>query len=143
MAQLGQTPQAIPKNGHGVPVWPDGLVGSLAHDSRVAAAALASRRDFTSLGIDVEPADPLDPDLIGIVATADERRAIGGDLLQARLLFAIKEAVYKCVYPLDGEFLDHHDVAVSIASGEAITRGGRTVPFRTCIAGHILVLAYC
>ena len=142
MLQLGEPQQAIPKSASGAPVWPAGLVGSLAHDSRVAVAAMARRSDFTGLGIDVEPAEPLDADLMNLVATSGERDRIADDPLQGRLLFAIKEAVYKSVHPLDGVFLEHHDVEVNLAAGTAAVRTGRTVRFRYGLSTHIVVLAF-
>ncbi len=142
LSRLGQTECAIPKSTEGMPVWPDGIVGSLAHDSTVAVAALASRREFTSVGIDVEPAAPLDPDLVEIVATVKERQNIADDPCGGRVLFAVKEAVYKAVYPLDRTFLDHHDVEVDFGSGTAVVRSGRTVSFRYCVATHIVALAF-
>ena len=60
----------------GMPLWPDGIVGSLAHDSEVAVAAMAAQHEFPSVGVDVEPAEPLAPDLLNIVATARERERI-------------------------------------------------------------------
>ena len=74
------------------------------------------------------------PDLLDIVATATEREGIQDDPLRGRLLFSIKEAVYKAVYPLDRMFLDHHDVEVSLAAGTAVVRNGRVVRFRYCVA---------
>ena len=60
------------------------------------------------------------------------------------MLFSVKEAIYKAVYPLDRMFLDHHDVEVSLSTGtgSAVVRNGRTVSFRYCIAAHIVVLAF-
>ena len=55
LLDLGYPHQAIPKSALGVPIWPFGIVGSLAHDSRVAVAAVAMHRDFCCVGIDVEP----------------------------------------------------------------------------------------
>ncbi len=142
MAQLGQPEQSIPKSASGAPVWPAGYVGSLAHDARVAVAALARRGEFLSLGIDVEPAEPLDADLLDLVATPSERTEIAGNLLQGRLLFTIKEAVYKAAHPLDGVFLEHHDVEVDLAAGTARVRTGRTVRFRHGAGSHLVVLAF-
>ena len=81
-----------------------------------------------------EPAEPIDADLVRIVATATERKSIAEDLLQCRVLFAVKKAVYKAVYPLDGVFLEHHDVEVSLTDGIATTRTGRPVRFRYCVS---------
>jgi 4'-phosphopantetheinyl transferase EntD len=143
MSRFGHIrPQAIRKSTGGMPVWPDGIVGSLAHDARVAVAAMAARRDFFSVGVDVEPAEPIDPDLLAMIATPAERAAAPAEPTWGRLLFSIKEAVYKAVYPLDGRFLDHHDVEVSISAGTAQVRDGREVRFRHCAATHIVVLAF-
>lgn len=142
MQRLGISPQPVLKATAGMPQWPDGIVGSLAHDSTVAVAALARRADFLSIGVDIEPAEGLDPDLLDLVATEGERAEIDNSPLQGRLLFAIKEAVYKAVYPLDGKFLDHHDVEVNFTTRIAAIRQGRTVPFRFGLSSHIAVLAF-
>jgi 4'-phosphopantetheinyl transferase EntD len=76
---LGQTQQALPKTTSGMPVWPDGIVGSLAHESKIAVAAIAKQRDYLSLGIDIEPAEALDPSLLDLVATAKERQKISDE----------------------------------------------------------------
>lgn len=142
LGRFGKAQSAIPKSASGMPIWPHGIVGSLAHDAQIAVAALAAQRDFLSIGVDIEPAALLEPDLFDMVATKSERQMVQHDLGLGRLLFAIKEAVYKAVYPLDGVFLDHHDVEVSLPSGNASVRQGRTVSFRYCIAGHIVALAF-
>jgi 4'-phosphopantetheinyl transferase EntD len=142
MQRLGISPQPVLKAAAGMPQWPDGIVGSLAHDSTVAVAALARRTDFLSLGVDIEPAEALDPGLIPLIATDGERAATEISPLQGRLLFAIKEAVYKAAYPLDGTFLDHHDVEVNLTTRTAAVRQGRTVPFRYGMSSHIAVLAF-
>jgi 4'-phosphopantetheinyl transferase EntD len=58
------------------------------------------------------------------------------------LLFAAKEAVYKAVYPLDQTFLDHHDVEVSLARGQAVVRNGRIVKLQFCVSDHLVAVAY-
>jgi 4'-phosphopantetheinyl transferase EntD len=142
LARFGRAPLAIPKSTAGMPVWPEGIVGSLAHDSKLAVAAMAAQHEFQSVGIDIEPAEPLAPDLLNIVATAKERDRIEDDPFRGRLLFSIKEAIYKAVYPLDRTFLDHHDVEVSLADSTAVVRNGRVVRFRHCAATHIVALAF-
>jgi 4'-phosphopantetheinyl transferase EntD len=142
LSRFGHHHRAIVKSGSGVPIWPNGIVGSLAHDAEIAIAAIAERRNYASLGVDIEPAQPLEPDLLGLVATGAEMPQIHLDPCRGRLLFAVKEAVYKAVYPLDGIFLDHHDVEVNFSSGTAEVRDGRTVQFRYGIDRHIVVLAF-
>ncbi len=141
LARLGFAGCAVPKASSGAPLWPNGVVGSLAHDSRVAIAAVALRSHVGALGIDIEPAEPLPPDLLDLVATPQERRSLGRDPYQGRLLFVAKEAVYKAVYPLDRTFLDHHDVHVDLIRQTATVPSGRTVDLRFCIASHLIALA--
>lgn len=142
LLKFGQPQHAIPKSTGGMPVWPEGIVGSLAHDLKVAVAAMAMQRDFMSVGVDVEPAEPLDPDLLHLVATVNERRNIQDDPCGGRVLFSVKEAVYKAVYPLDRVFLDHHDVEVNLSTGVAVVQNGRSVGFRYCVASHIVAVAF-
>jgi len=142
MLGLGKTQQALPKTTSGMPIWPDGIVGSLAHESKIAVAAIAKQRDYLSLGIDIEPAEALDPSLLDLVATAKERQKISDEPCGGRLLFSIKEAVYKAVYPLDGIFLDHQDVEVCLVAQTAVVRNGRIVSFRYCISTHIVAIAF-
>ena len=77
-----------------------------------------------------------------MVATPWEREQYPADILQSRVLFVIKEAVYKAVYPLDQVFLEHHDVQISFARRKAIVRNGRVVELRFCIATHLVALAF-
>jgi 4'-phosphopantetheinyl transferase EntD len=142
LSRFGHHNRAIVKSSSGVPVWPNGIVGSLAHDAEVAIAAIAERHNYSSLGVDVEPAEALDPDLLDLVATKAELLQIHLDPCRGRLLFGVKEAVYKAVYPLEGIFLDHHDVEVNFGSETAAVRDGRTVRFRYSIDRHIVVLAF-
>jgi 4'-phosphopantetheinyl transferase EntD len=141
LAQLGHPGAQVPKGAGGAPVWPVGVVGSLAHDDEVAVAAVGLRRDFASVGIDVERAGALAADMLALVATQSERRRIEDDLIKAKLLFALKEAVYKAVYPLDRVFLEFGDIEVDLAAGTAMTRPGRTLTLRSCMSSHIVALA--
>lgn len=142
LTQVGYPGWALLKTGSGAPNWPAGIVGSMSHDARLAVAAVAMRSDFGALGIDVEPAEALPPELLDTVATPRERAAIAHDPYRGRLLFAAKEAVYKAVYPLDRTFLDHHDVEVDLMRQRATVRNGRVIELRFCAADHLVVLAF-
>lgn len=141
LAELGHLPGTLPKGPSGAPLWPQGIVGSLAHDDRVAVAAAGLRRNAYGVGVDVEPAEMLPPDMLELVATPRERRGTAEDPYGGRLLFTAKEAVYKAVQPLDKIFLEFHDIEVDFAGGKAVTRNGRTVELRYCVSTHLLVLA--
>ena len=143
LRRLGQPECALPKGSGGAPTWPTGITGSLAHDSRVAVAAVGMCSDIGGIGIDIEPAESLPAELLGLVATPRERLTIDtDDPYRGRLLFVAKEAVYKAVYPLDRTFLDHHDVEVNFLDRKATTRNGRILELRFSIAAHIVALAF-
>jgi 4'-phosphopantetheinyl transferase EntD len=131
----------LPKERSGAPVWPAGVIGSMAHDARVAVATVGMSCDVGAVGIDVEPAEDLPPELLTLVATPRERSRIGDDPYRGRLLFAAKEAVYKAVYPLDRMVLDHHDIEVDLVGGKAVLRNGRVVELRFGISTHLIALA--
>jgi 4'-phosphopantetheinyl transferase EntD len=142
LKELGVPEQAIPKRASGAPLWPEGVTGSFAHDSVVAVAAAGLIRDIGAIGIDVEPATPLPADMLDLVTLPNERIGIDGDPLRGRALFAVKEAVYKAVQPLDGIFLDYHDIEVDLAGGKARTKNRRTLDIRFCVATHIVAVAW-
>lgn len=141
LARLGYVACAVPKSPSGAPLWPAGVTGSFANDEHVAVAAVALCRDVAAVGIDVEPAEVLPPELLDMVATPQERRRLGDDSYRGRLLFAANEAVYKSVYPIDQIFLDFHDVEVDLAARKAVVRNGRVVELRYCMSAHLVVLA--
>lgn len=142
LKRLGVPEGAIPTRVSGAPLWPDGVTGSFAHDNVVAVAAAGLRRDIGAVGIDVEPAAMLPVDMLDLVTTAKERLGVAGDPYRGRLLFTIKEAVYKAVHPLDGLFLDYHDIEVDLAGLKAQTRNGRVLDIRFCLSTHVVAVAW-
>ena len=67
--------------------------------------------DLAALGIDAEPARPLEPDVLEVVATVAERGRLVGPL-SGTVLFSAKEAFYKCWSAAGGPMLDFDDVDV-------------------------------
>lgn len=143
LQQFGHPPCALPKGAAGAPVWPAGIIGSMAHDSRIAVAAVGMRADVGALGVDIEPAEPLPSELLDLVATPQEQLKLAHDAYRGRLLFVAKEAVYKAVYPLDRMFLEHHDVEINLAERKAVVRNARVVELRfSASAHHLVALAF-
>lgn len=139
---IGLNDFAVLRTSSGAPVWPDGMTGSLAHDNEMAVAAVAPVSHIGSLGIDVEPAQPLPHDIFALVATpADTTEALNQDLT-GRILFSAKEAVYKAVYPLDREILGYEDIAVDLKAGLAVTTTGHRVKLLYCVAPRVVVVAF-
>lgn len=141
MKSIGFADFPILRNTFGAPIWPIGVVGSMAHDERIAVAALGLRRDLDAVGIDIESAAPLSSDMVELISTPRERRTIANNTLGGKILFVIKEAVYKAAFSLDGEFLDFHDIEVDFANRLATTRSGHTLALHWCVFSHVLVVA--
>jgi len=101
------------------PIWPPGFIGSISHTDTWCAAAVARADDIRSLGIDLESSTPLKEELLKRVCTPKERdwlHELPAPGVTGKILFSVKEAVYKCQYPLSNQFLGFH--AVEIELGE-------------------------
>jgi 4'-phosphopantetheinyl transferase EntD len=141
LSKLGSPPNLdLSKSASGAPRWPQGFVGSLAHDREVAVALVAPSRLLRSVGVDVEPTLPLPEHLLDLVATRSEQRQLAGSLVSARLLFCMKEAVYKATHPLDGVLLEHLDVEICLSSSTARTSSGHTLRIYTAEWPRLLAL---
>ena len=126
LAEFGARPCAIGRDGDGVPLWPPGFAGSLAHDETHALAAVARSEKISALGADLEPDAPLASELVELVATPAERARYDQALLRRPVLFVAKEAAFKALFPADRRFLDFHDIEIDLGSGRARTKfGGR------------------
>ena len=142
MARAGHAPAPIPRAAFGMPLFPFGLIGSLAHDEAVAVAALASASPGLSLGIDVEPLEALPEEIAGLVHMPGDVLPAGLDpALAARLLFSAKEAVYKAAFPLSGVVLGYEHIVCDLESGTAQTRTGQSLRLAFCLRPRIVVLA--
>ena len=117
LAQADAAIEALLSDGDRVPMWPRSVVGSITHCRSLCAVAVASRTVSAGIGIDVEPARPLDVGLHAMILRDAERGridALPADLqpLGAILVFSIKEAVYKAIYPERRQFLDFQQVEI-------------------------------
>lgn len=127
----------------GVPTWPAGIVGSLAHHDTVAAAAIAEKKIIGALGIDIEPNEPLPGGLIDLVATSREQGIYDLRLLQRRDLFVLKEAVYKACFPLCNEILEFQDVEIDIKSNTGyVKKTNCTFSIELYNSKNVIGLAY-
>ncbi len=120
------------------------MVGSITHCAGLAAAAVARHADLAALGIDAEPAVPLDAEVRDLVATPAERDRLGGDLA-GTIVFSAKEAFYKAWSSCGGELLDFDDVDADVrADGSFLVRpasGPPVWPGRWAVRGGFVVTA--
>lgn len=102
LVAAGLPAAAIPVGEDRAPIWPEGSVGSITHGEEYALAVAAPGGLVQGLGIDVEPDSPLPDDVLSEICDGEECVWIAGQvepLRWARLIFAAKEAAFKCQYP--------------------------------------------
>ena len=120
MAALRHAKASIPRVQDRAPIWPDDLVGSITHTDDWTAAAVARRdQGFVAIGIDLEPAEALPSDLWASICAPEEQAkltVIRGMTpgLAARLVFCMKEAAFKCQYPLSRAMLEFADLVIDV-----------------------------
>ncbi|HKU82827.1 MAG TPA: 4'-phosphopantetheinyl transferase superfamily protein [Candidatus Nitrosocosmicus sp.] len=141
MKPMGFVDFPILRGTFGNPIWPAGIVGSMAHNTQIAVAAIALQRELEAVGIDIENVEPLPPNMLDLICTPLEIHAISDYPLGTKLLFVIKEAIYKAAYPLDHKFLDFHEIQVDPAGRIAMTSTGRTFTLHWCLSSHIIAVA--
>jgi len=120
LAKIGRRPVPLLPDAHGAPGWPLGVVGSMTHCPGYRAAAVALAGDLRSIGIDAEPHAAMPEAVLEHIVSADEwvrTRAVrdsSPELHWGRVLFCVKEAVYKAWHPLTRRWLDFADVSVTL-----------------------------
>lgn len=118
LAALGFPPSPILAGARGEPLWPAGVAGSITHCEGYRACAVVREAEIASLGIDAEPHLPLPEGVLRLISSPGERgrlrKAFAEDPATHwdRLLFCIKEAIYKAWYPRAQASLDFSDAAI-------------------------------
>ncbi|MEV0490818.1 4'-phosphopantetheinyl transferase family protein [Streptomyces atratus] len=134
---LGAPPGPLLRTTGGAPAWPAGFVGSVTHCAGYRGAVAARAEVWAALGVDAEPALPLQHGVLGLFASECERRMVTRlsgehpELPWDRLLFSAKEAVYKAWYPVTRQWIGTSAVAVAFTTGGLLTaevRPDRTPP---------------
>ena len=118
LAKLGLPAVPIVPGPRGAPQWPAGVVGSITHCDGYRACAVARDSDIVTIGLDAEPHDKLPDGVLDAVSLAPERARLA-ELSAAvpgmywdRMLFCVKESVYKAWFPLTGRWLGFEDACV-------------------------------
>lgn len=142
LARLGVRGHALVSGPDRAPVWPEGIVGSITHCRGFVAAAVARREGMRGLGIDAEPAEGVEEELIPLVCTPDERAWLGGrEAAWSKAVFSAKEALFKCLHPVTGGWIDFLDVSLEVdaAAGRFAVRPEADVPAEaTSVAGRLV-----
>ena len=98
------------------PMWPEHVAGSIAHSRTIAVSAVSSRERHRGLGIDVIPVTAVSEKTGARVLSENELRWVRelGPGEWRTAVFSAKEAIYKAVNPLVGEFLGFNEVEVAV-----------------------------
>lgn len=120
-AELGVPRAALGTGAGGEPAIPQGLAGSISHKSALAVA-LVARANGATLGVDLEALSPPRPAIEDIALRSDERDALRGLAEVERwprlvLAFAVKEALYKALYPRLRRYVRYDEAAVVFEDG--------------------------
>ena len=142
-AELGVPPFALINGPDRSPQWPDGYCGSISHAGGVAVVALChSESGFGSLGLDIEEDRELSPELQENVLLPLERAALARcdhAGRQARLIFCVKECVYKAQYMFSRQLFGFEVIAVTLSDGAFMAQFmADMAPFRAgdCLKGR-------
>jgi len=112
LRQLLETAAPVGRAANGAPLWPEGVVGSLAHDRAHAVAAIGPADRYRAIGIDIEPYGEAhgeaDDELRESVLRADDPDI---DPIAA---FVMKEAAYKAWSNLGGDIIGPLEIRLRI-----------------------------
>lgn len=112
LVKLGGEPCHIPIGRHRAPQWPQGVIGSISHDTQTACAIVAHSEDIRFVGVDIEPiVTEENMKAINELAINDcEKVALEKTELNVNeattLVFSAKESVFKALYPYVGNYFD-------------------------------------
>ncbi len=111
LAALGAATSVIPRGRGGQPLWPKGFTGSITHGGGIGLAVASGIGAVRGIGVDVEPAEPLEPSLWSTVCSTREIERLRrtphdrAGMVVARL-FSAKEAGFKSQFPTTGLFIE-------------------------------------
>ena len=121
LALLGVGSCPIPIGTGRQPVWPPYIAGSITHDGVYCAATVANRTCISYIGIDLAVLRPVDADVYRLILTDNEishmkqrSSVIQDELIIFSILFSVKEAIFKCIFPGVLQIFDFRDVELQV-----------------------------
>ncbi len=122
LEELGIPDCSVLAGEHREPLWPPEIIGSITHTAGYAAAVLARRSQIAALGIDCEVVASVGINLWERICTPAEQAHLAtlteaDAQRQAALIFAAKEAFYKCQFPVSAAWVGFEDVSIEASAG--------------------------
>jgi enterobactin synthetase component D len=118
LGKLGVAPCPILREESGLPIWPEGVVGSITHSAALCLAVCAKVSDARAVGIDVELVGRLHRRLWRLTFSGDEVRAIeacSDVALAASIAYSAKEAYQKAQFAVSGRAMGYRSMRVTAA----------------------------
>lgn len=96
------------------PVWPDDVVGSIAHDKNYVGAAVARKNELIGIGMDFEEMGRTKIELSSHIRSSEDIKShpAFSDEELLTLIFSTKESLYKALYPNVQKFFGFEDAAL-------------------------------
>jgi 4'-phosphopantetheinyl transferase EntD len=127
---LGVNAEAIPKAADRSPVWQNGIVGSISHSAGHAGAVVAHSEAYAGLGLDIETRTPLSAEVAAMICRPNETA-------DPQLLFSLKEAVYKCIYPQLQHYVDFQEMEIIFAANDSYSAVAHSDNFDTTVVASL------
>lgn len=111
-----------------LPQWPNFISGSISHSHHLAASAVAFKKDWLGVGLDIEKILNIERSqkLQSAVINKGEQRFItdGNLALFVSTAFSIKESLFKALYPITKQrfYFEHAEIVDWQPSGEVVLR---------------------
>jgi 4'-phosphopantetheinyl transferase EntD len=120
LAEFGIVDFPVRVGGDRQPLWPDLMAGSITHTSNFCAAVAAERRCAAGLGLDSEVVGDVKSEIWPRICGPAENEWVRSlpvpeQAAAVTLIFAAKEAFYKCQYPVVRERLSFPDARIEVA----------------------------
>ena len=116
LRQLGGWSRDPEQHGEGDMLWPPGFVGSITHKTGHVACALGKREHWRAVGIDLEGTHRAGVKLAPTILCDDEKQWLSGtedvDSARISLVFSVKEALFKAVFPVGRKMFWFHDARI-------------------------------
>ena len=102
------------------PCWPKGVLGSITHSGKNAAAAVGMSGDVSGIGIDLECLSRVvdfnisrqvcvEKELEWLKSLTPDQANLG-----LRIIFSAKESIFKCLFPISKTYLYFKDATVTV-----------------------------
>ena len=120
LSRLGIGPEFVLVPGPDrVPIWPEGIVGSITHCRDRAAVSVGRASEILSVGCDLEIDEELSEALSELVCTRRERSWLARQPHDqrghyAKVIFCAKEATYKALFPLTRHVLEFDAMEIEL-----------------------------